>query len=68
MVFHQAAQDRGRGGLRYGNMGIFVCFDGKGQSLSQVGEGVGFLLTDFVQNVVEHGHGLVVFRLGMQRA
>ena len=49
-------------------MGVFVCFDGKGQSLSQVDERVGFLLTDFVQNIVEHGHGLVVFRLGMQHA
>jgi len=49
-------------------MGVFVCFDGKGQSLSQVGERVGFLLTDFVENVVEHGHGSVVFHLGMQRA
>jgi hypothetical protein len=29
---------------------------------------VGFLLTDFVQNVVEHGHGSVVLRLGMQDA
>ena len=49
-------------------MDVFICFDGKGQSLSQIGEGMGFLLTDFVQNVVENGHGSVVFRLGMQRA
>ncbi len=27
---------------------------------------MGFLLTDFVQNIVEHGHGSVVFCLGMQ--
>ena len=29
---------------------------------------MGFLLTDFVQNVVEHGYGSFVFRLGMQHA
>lgn len=28
---------------------------------------MGFLLTDFVQNVIEHSHSLVVFRFGMQR-
>ena len=27
---------------------------------------MGFLLANFVQNVVEHGHGLVVLRLGVQ--
>ena len=37
-------------------MGVFIRFDGKGQRLSQVGEGMGFLLTDFVQNVVEYGY------------
>ena len=65
MVLHQAVQNLRPGGVGHSYMGILIGLDREGQGLSQVSERMGFLLADFIQNVIEDGNSSIIFRLGM---
>jgi hypothetical protein len=46
--------------------GLFIGVDEQGQRFSQIGQGMGFVLADLIDYLIEHCHGLSIVLLGAQ--
>jgi hypothetical protein len=49
-------------------MGLFIGVDEQGQRFSQIGQGMGFVLADLIDYLIEHCYGLSIVILGTQHA
>ena len=49
-------------------MGLFIGVDEQGERFGQIGQAMGFVLADLIEDLVENGHGLSIVLLRAQDA